>query len=194
RDGAEAEYWLAIPDTGQATFYQQPQTMFDWFRTEVVFPQGSVLVKTYWVQTAADDPSTRRPIETQLAHNLALGDWNYYTYRWNADATDAELVAAGGEVAAISIEEPVLGGQPTELNWSFAARSQCRTCHTPWRGETLGLVELQLRNPHAQRDSWKELLAGGYIAADSNPPPQPDEGFQSLVNPHDANHGLDRRA
>lgn len=194
RDGAEAEYWLAIPDTGQATFYQQPQTMFDWFRTQVVFPPGSVLVKTYWVQTVAGDPSSRRPIETQLAHNLALGDWNFYTYRWNADATDAELVAAGGEVAAIPIADPALGGQPTEVNWSFGARSQCRTCHTPWRGETLGLIELQLRNPHARSDSWKELLAGGYIAADSNPPPQPDARFPSLVDPHDANHKLERRA
>ncbi len=194
RDGAEAEYWLAIPDSGQATFFQQPQTMFDWFRTQVVFPPGSVLVKTFWLQTVADDPTSRRPIETQLAHNLALGDWNYYTYRWNAEGTDAELVAAGGEVATIAIEDASLGGQPVELNWSFAARSQCRTCHTPWRGETLGLVELQLRAPHAPSDSWRELLAGGYITANLNPPPQPDERVRPLVNPHDEHQPLDQRA
>lgn len=194
RDGAEAEYWLAIPGTGQATFYQQPQTMFDWFRTQVVFPPGSVLVKTYWLQTDADDPTSRRPIETQLAHNLALGDWNFYTYRWNADATDAELVPAGGEVASITVADPAIGGQPTKLNWSFAARSQCRTCHTPWRGETLGLIEQQLRNPHAPSDSWKELLTNGYLLADRNPPPLADESFHSLVNPHDENQALELRA
>ena len=194
RDGAEAEYWLAIPGTDRATFFQQPQTMFDWFRTQVVFPPGSVLVKTYWLQSVADDPASRRPIETQLAHNLALGDWNYYSYRWNEEATDAELVPASGAVATIPITDRSAAGQHTELNWSFAARSQCRTCHTPWRGETLGLIELQLRRPHAGSDSWRELLHGGYIAADSNPSPQADDRFGALVNPHDGNHTLEQRA
>ena len=224
RDGATAEYWLAIPGTGQASFFQQPQRTFDWFRTGVMFPPESVLVKTYWLERVAGDPGSRRPVETQIAHNLALSDWNYYTYRWNDDGRDAKLVGAGGEISRIEIEDEAAPGGRVKLEWSFAARSQCRTCHTPWRGESLGFVEPQLRRAPSRHahdrsnsdggrvdslaavaDSWSQLLDGGYVVTDTPRATMEASAANgasvatlssvvTLVDPHDAAWPLDARA
>jgi putative heme-binding domain-containing protein len=194
RDGATVEHWLAIPGTGQATFYQQPQTMFDWFRTRVILPAGSVLVSTYYYDAVAGDAGSRRPIETQIAHNIALADWNYYTYRWRDDRSDADLVAPGGELAHLEITDPAAPDGKQRVHWSFAARSQCRTCHTVWRGEALGFTELQLRRPNDDADSWRELLETGYVMTDAQSPSKPNDQVVSVVDPYDHAHPLDLRA
>jgi putative heme-binding domain-containing protein len=209
RDGATAERWLAIPGTERATFHAEPQTTFDWFRTGVVLPPGTVLVQTYFVETVAGDPASRRPVETQLAQCVGLGDWNHYTYRWNDDATDADLVAAGGETAKIEIIDPSSPDGRVELNWSFAARTQCRTCHTPWRGETLGFIEPQLRGPGGKAkagkavegegpdgvsDSWTRLLDGGWITTIGGIAATTEVQAAKLVDPHDESQPLEIRA
>ena len=192
RDGATAEYWLAIPGTGQAEFFAQPQVTFDWFRTGVILPPGSVLAKTYRLPRVAGDPETRRPIETQIAHTHGLGDWEYLTFRWNDDASDAELVAAGGEITTFQVADPAEPDGSSELAWTFAARTQCRTCHTPWRGETLGFIESQLRRadlarPRAdQSEPLGDSSAGpdashdGQPASDGQPDDHPD-AWQRLL-------------
>lgn len=199
RDGATAEYWLAVPGEEPPTFYASPQTTFDWFRTGVLLPPGSVIAKTYWLPRLAGDAESRRPVETQIAHNVARGEWNHYTYRWNEAATDAELVDAGGGFMQLEIADPEAAGGKVQLNWSLAARSQCRTCHTPWRGEALGLSETQLRGPGALRgdtdaDSWHQLLAGGWIRTDAPRAAVAGEPTARLVNPHDTNEALELRA
>jgi hypothetical protein len=56
----------------------------------VLLPPGTVIAKTYWLPRVTGDAESRRPIETQIAHNVARGEWNHYTYRWNEAATDAD--------------------------------------------------------------------------------------------------------
>jgi putative heme-binding domain-containing protein len=204
RDGATVERWLAIPGTDQATFYAEPQTTFDWFRTGVVLPRDSVLVQTFFVESVAGDSNSRRPVETQLAHRAESGDWNYYTYRWNDAATDADLVAAGGETTKIEITDASSPDGRIELNWSFAARTQCRTCHTPWRGETLGFIEPQLRGhggkaqqdkgPSGTPDSWTRLLDGGWITAVGGIAATTEDQTAKLVDPYDDSQPLEIRA
>lgn len=213
RDGATAEYWLAIPGEGQATFHRQPQTMFDWFRTRVTFPPDSVLVKTYFLEPTAAEDRSRRPIETQIAHHIALGDWNHYTYRWDEGAHDATLVPAEGDAARVTVRDDTAPGGRVELTWEFAARSQCRTCHTPWRGETLGLIEPQLRAAPApvaatapvaaggrsDEDAWTRLLRGGWITTDWDADTESElaaaaAASPQLVDPHDPSQPLGRRA
>lgn len=199
RDGATAEYWLAVPGEEPPTFYAEPQTTFDWFRTGVLFPPGTVIAKTYSLPRVAGDPDSHRPIETQIAHNVKRGEWNHYTYRWNEAATDAELVDAGGGFLQLEIADPDAAGGKRQLNWAFAARSQCRTCHTPWRGEALGLSEVQLRGAGALRedphsDSWHRLLAGGWIRTDAPRDTARRDDAVRLVNPHDAHESLELRA
>ncbi len=196
-DGAEPEYLLAIPDNQSAHFYQQPQKTFNWFRTKVMLPIGSVLAKTLCFD--------QRPIETQLSVKDAQGEWQYYSYRWNADATDATLVpaagetvewevsdATGAEIAGTEAAGTVTTGQGSlKRRWVFAARSSCRICHTPWTGETVGFTEMQLRRGRAD-DSWHALHDSGYIQSDDKC--LDDSQFSAVVDPHDPSLPLDRRA
>ncbi len=194
RDGATTQYHLAIPELGKAKFLEKSQRITDIFRTKVVLPPGSVLVKTYWMETTVGDPSTRRPIETQISHNIALGDWNFYTFRWSGDASDAELVSAGGDIQPLRIEDSSAPDGHWDLNWSFASRTQCRTCHTPWRGETLSFVDVQLRNDRKSLDSLHQLSDGGWLDVDPALPAQVDGQTVTLVNPNDESRSIDQRA
>ncbi len=190
-DGAKPEYLLAIPGEETAVFYQNPQKTFNWFNTTVTTPIGSALVKTYTLQIDYRKSEKLRPIETQVALKDAQGEWQYYTYRWNEEGSDAELVPAGGANQKFTIEET---NGPRHLNWHFASRSQCRTCHTPWTGETVGFIEAQLRSPHASTDAWRELSLGGWSAIDKKPEPLDDEHYSAMVNPDDSTQPVDRRA
>lgn len=199
RDGATAEYWLAVPGEELPVFYGSPQTTFDWFRSGGLFPTGTVLVKTYWLATTAGDAETRRPIETQVAQSLGRADWSHYTFRWDDEGNDAELVDAGGEFRQLTVHDASAPGGQKDLNWAFAARSQCRTCHTPWRGEALGLTEAQLRGTLSpsggtDRDAWHRLIAGGWVRPDTPREPVWHQDPQRLVDPHDQRQPLELRA
>ena len=190
-DGAKPEYMLAIPGEEAAVFYQNPHKTFNWFNTTVTLPLGTVLAKTLSLPIDYRKPESTRRVETQVAFKDSQGQWQYYSYRWNDAGTDAELVPARGAQQAIAIQE-VTGLR--NLNWQFASRSQCRTCHTPWTGETNGFIEAQLRNPRAQTDAWRQLAAGGWSKLNEKPEPLGDEFYSALVDPHDDSQPLDRRA
>lgn len=177
-DGAQADYLLAIPGEKQAVFHDTPQKMFDWFNTTVQLPRGSVLAKTYSMPT---ETSTER-IETQIALKDEQGDWQYYSYRWNAAGSDASLVGATGEVATIG-----------DLDWQFGARTSCRICHTPWTGETVGFIEPQLRSAHGGVDNWQALLASGAVRVERTGDLPVDANSTRLVDPSDGTAPLDRR-
>ena len=189
-DGASQVGLLAIPGTGTAVFHEQPQKMFDWFQTYVTFPNGSVLAKTYSLPTIDDSVVTEHRIETQIALKDELGEWQYYTYRWNAENSDAELVARGGETEKLRVPDRRVAGGERELNWQFSSRTQCRICHTPWAGETLGFIEQQLRRPKQQYDSWRSLLEAGVArTSDQFTPPLVDrlsDGKQIEPPPDDS--------
>jgi putative heme-binding domain-containing protein len=185
-DGAQAEYLVAIPGHGKAEFFQNPQKTFNWYNTKVKLPIGSVLAKTFRFG--------EKPIETQLSVKDFQGEWQYYSYRWNAEVSDAHLVDAAGETVELLGEfasgvEVGHGGAPS--TWTFAARSSCRICHTIWTGETVGFTEPQLRAGHAG-DSWNRLLDLGVIKTDGKQ--LQDSAYSALVNPHQVDAPLDRRA
>ncbi|MEZ6153855.1 MAG: PQQ-dependent sugar dehydrogenase [Pirellulaceae bacterium] len=171
-NGASQVNLLAIPGTGTAVFHEHPQKMFDWFKTYVTFPNGSVLAKTYSLPTIDDPGIAERRIETQIALKDELGEWQYYTYRWNAENTDAELVPRSGESEKLRVPDRRVAGGERELNWQFGSRTQCRICHTPWAGETLGFIEQQLRRPKQQHDSWRTLLDAGIVRTSHRFTPQ----------------------
>ncbi|RMF38769.1 MAG: hypothetical protein D6753_15255 [Planctomycetota bacterium] len=191
KDGAVSTYLLGIPGREQAVFYQRPKTMFDWFKTSVELPRGTVLAKTYALPHSDGSGSLRR-IETQVSFKDRAGQWQYYTYAWNDAETDAELVPAAGATRQVRTINP--RGAPEEITWQFDSRSNCRICHTPWMGETLGFIEAQLRSPKEDDDAWRELMAGGFIVAAAGEEPLADDRFAGLVDPSDTRHPLPQRA
>ncbi|MCE3017468.1 MAG: PQQ-dependent sugar dehydrogenase [Pirellula sp.] len=167
-EGADTEFHIAIPGSEHAKMFQSEQTTFDWFKSKVLFPKGTVLSKTYSLH------GTR--VETQLSHYEGPNDWRFYTYRWLEDQSDAVMVPASGE------KRPVKVGRYSQMySWNFGSRTECRICHTPWSGDALGFIEEQLRAPDKEQDSWRTLHELGVIRWDDKNAPKSDVEFQGFI-------------
>ena len=96
-DGATMERFVALP--GLERIEQKPQLNAggSWS-----LPDGSVLVQTLSLDVveAAGKPARKR-VETRLLVRQQ-GEWTGYSYRWNAEQTDAELVRGRGRHARCS--------------------------------------------------------------------------------------------
>jgi putative heme-binding domain-containing protein len=161
-DHATSQRWLALPNGEKITAAEREQGMLG--RGRWVFPTNAVLALTYFL--------ANKKIETQITHFDGI-NWGAYSYRWNADGSDAALVGAKGE--EITVQGPE-GPQP----WKFFARSECLRCHTIWNNftpgfngpqlaeafvESLGLKDKAptLTDPHG--DGSLELRARSYLHA-----------------------------
>lgn len=99
-DGATAKRWIGIPDKETIVGKRGPFA-------EV--PTDTVLAKTL----SRDE----QLLETQVLH-FDGSAWQGYSYAWNDDQSDAELVEAEGRAATIE-------GKP----WTFHSRTECARCH-----------------------------------------------------------------
>lgn len=118
-DGATKERFVVVPK-GQSI-----RTRSD---GDLVFPVGTVAVKSFSVDG--------RRVETRLLVQHDIEDWVGYSYAWNAQGTDAELVD-GNRLADVG----------NGKRWYFPSTSDCGACHTPAAGYTLGLETRQLLGP-----------------------------------------------
>ncbi len=183
-DGAKAEFHVAVPGPDAIQVYQSAQPTFDWFNSKVKFPKDTVLVKTYYLEQGEH----KHRIESQLSHYGGVNDWRFYSYRWLDDQSDAVLVGASGESRVLKTEVA------QDFRWNYAARSQCRICHTPWSGDALGFIEEQLRRPELKRDSWRDLQSQGATEFPKHHDPRSNEQMIAMASHDDATAGLDRRA
>ncbi len=105
--------------------------------TPWVFPAGTLLFKTF-LYTDDSFSDGLRPIETRLMRLDTEGTWDYATYRWNGDGSEATLVdPAAPDPVPVSTE-----GE--EFVHTIPAKLECRTCHESREGEVLGFEALQL--------------------------------------------------
>ncbi|MBI4584793.1 MAG: PQQ-dependent sugar dehydrogenase [Planctomycetes bacterium] len=184
-DRAFGQRWLAVPD-GRAI---DPGDPLAW-----KFPEGTVLVKTFFLELEQGNPASRRRIETQLLH-FEKNDWRPYSYVWNDEGSDAALAEARGLKLDLKISAGGAPGGVREETWSISSRAECSHCHNPWAGTVLGLNTYQLNKPQSaagapenQLDRWQRL---GIF----HPPlPQPADQLPRLDNPHDPAAGLEERA
>ena len=100
-------------------------------------PVGSALGQTFSLDG--------RRIETQLLY--FDGTWRGYTYRWEADESEAFLVPDAGADAQI-------GGQ----NWHFSSRAECMVCHTHRSNFPLALTTRQLDRPGISGENQLDAL------------------------------------
>ena len=135
-DGAIKSRFIALPAKGHIDMTDQ----WAW-----QFPEETVLVKSFALETVAGDPASRRWIETRLMAKLQ-GEWVGYSYAWNEKQTDAELVAAAGEDRAFSVQD---GAESRQQIWHYPSRAECMVCHTRAAGFVLGLSTLQMNKSHA---------------------------------------------
>jgi hypothetical protein len=107
-----------------------------------------VLVKSFALPLSKDDASAKTWIETRLM-TRQQGQWAGYSYRWNADGTDAELVASGGSDQTFTVMDPQSKGGTRTQVWRYPSRTECLVCHSRAANWVLGLSELQMNKIHA---------------------------------------------
>ncbi|WP_425613802.1 PQQ-dependent sugar dehydrogenase [Anatilimnocola sp. NA78] len=144
-DGAHKERFIAIPAIEGRDMQIEFTTGRSW-----KFPDDTLLVKSFAVETTPGDPSSRQWVETRFMVKQQ-GEWAGYSYRWNADQTDAELVAAEGADQAYEIRVPRSRENPTGLKqqtWHYPSRTECMVCHSRAANFVLGLSEAQMNREH----------------------------------------------
>ncbi|MFO0880160.1 MAG: PQQ-dependent sugar dehydrogenase [Gemmataceae bacterium] len=171
-DGAIKERFLAIPGAGKIdvdamAYPNGPGAPPGW-----KFPDGTVAVKTFSLETEPGNPASRRRLETRILHfeklngSEEVGDqyWRGYTYVWNDDQTDAELLHAGGRDRTFTIKDASAPGGERKQTWHFPSRAECTLCHTMPAKYVLGLNTHQLNRDHVhqgkkvnQLETWESL-------------------------------------
>lgn len=184
-DGAIAERHVALPDSSAMGFNETRN--FD-------LPDRSVILQTLSMPDKNGTPAQR--IETRMLVR-ERNEWTGYSYLWNTEQDDAELVGMAGA----DLELPNMNGGDEASNdakrpWHVPSRSECMSCHARQVGYVLGLSQPQL-NRICEYDDGKldnqldVLKRTGIIGSDF---PRPLAEMPQLVNPYDPQKPLDARA
>ncbi|MBI3882168.1 MAG: PQQ-dependent sugar dehydrogenase [Verrucomicrobia bacterium] len=181
-DHATAERWVGFP--GQAGVTVPTEAKGVALRGHWSFPAGAVLAKTYALELERGNPATRRRIETQILHyDGSL--WGTYSYRWNAEQTDAELVPKQGDEATFTVKDRAAPGGEMQQRWRFFSRSECARCHTLINDFAQGFSAPQL-------DVATTAAGGRQLDAFTRLGLAPDE--PSFADPHGPRGSLETRA
>jgi uncharacterized repeat protein (TIGR03806 family) len=157
-DNAEKQRFLALPSESKiepdAVYYPHGRSYPEpgWR-----FPDGTVLVKTFSLAMDTSRSSELTRIETRVMHleksagndqDYATQNWNTYTYAWNEQQTDAELVEAEGRDLQLTIlDAQCTDGKRIQL-WRLPSRTECALCHNLGAKHVLGVTTLQMNRSH----------------------------------------------
>jgi uncharacterized repeat protein (TIGR03806 family) len=160
-DGAAKMRWVRLPPGTQI------HTRADGTWS---LPPGTTFVKHFEIATGAAKPQARKRLETRVLVVSADGTVDGATYRWRADASDAEIVHARAEDR---LEVRSSDATTVTQVWHYMPGADCRTCHTPQAGGVLGINPEQLNRDVStdgasrnQLSLWREL---GLLAGDPDP-------------------------
>jgi uncharacterized repeat protein (TIGR03806 family) len=203
-DGAKKQRFLALPGDSQIEYdtvtYPQPAPGSEpgWR-----FPHDTVLVKTFSLETEAGNPNSLRRLETRILHHKHMpgteevGDqyWRGYTYVWNDEQTDAELLDASGLDRKFMITDPAAPGGKREQTWHFPSRAECTLCHTMSAKYALGVNTLQMNKDHDYGGVIANQLATlDHLGIFTKPLPKPPAEEPRVVDYRDESQDLNLRA
>jgi uncharacterized repeat protein (TIGR03806 family) len=192
-DGATKERYIALPGTSRIQLSR---------RRGWKFPEGSVLVQTFFLELEKGNPRSRRRVETRLLTRQD-GEWAGYSYRWNEAQDDATLVEAPGAEHVFEIEDPSASQGKRQQTWRFPSRTECMGCHSRAVEYVLGLTSLQMDKDHdygTVTDNQLRTLKhiGALSASSSRSRSRRGRGSgrssATLVNPYGSDGNLDSRA
>lgn len=201
-DGAYKERYLALPGDSQieidtVLYPYGPGAPKGWR-----FPDGTVAVKTFFLELEKGNPASRRRLETRILHfeQLAgteeVGDqyWRGYTYVWNDEQTDAVLLDSRGADRTFTIRDPDAPGGQRKQTWHFPSRAECTLCHTMPAKYVLGLNTHQLNRDHPFGGGGNQLATWQRLGLFKKPLPAPPEKLPRLTPDDDRGQPLDARA
>ena len=204
-DGAEKDRFLAIPGDGQIEFDvvvypEKPPAAPPGWR----FPDGTCLVKTFSLEMEPGNPNSKKRLETRvLQHRRMPGNddeygnqiWYGYTYVWNDDQTDAELLDAQGLSRTYDIKDANAEGGVRKQTWRFPSRSECTLCHTMAARYQLGVNTLQMNKDHDYGGVIANQLATlEHLGIFKDKLPGSPEKLPRLVGYHDTSADINLRA
>ncbi len=142
-DGAEKRRWLHLPSG----------TSIDAAHAEAwEFPPGTRLWKEFSIGSR---------IETRYIERRADGSWQYATYIWKEDGSDAVLAPTNGVKALTTA---------SGARYSIPSEAECRACHEGATVPVLGIGALQLSSdrdlhtPHAEPARTQQLDLRALVA------------------------------
>ena len=204
-DGAGKTRFIALPGKSQIEFdavtYPQPAPGAPpgWR-----FPDGTVLVKTFWIETEPGNPKSRKRLETRILHHKKMTGvdneygaqvWLGYTYVWNKEQTDATLLDSKGLTREISIKDPKAPGGVRKQKWRFPSRAECTLCHTMSAKYVLGVNTLQMNKDHNYGGAVaNQLDTLNHIGLFKKPITKPTKTLPKLVDYRDQSKPLAKRA
>ena len=138
-DGAAKQRWVAIPNDGTHDTAAEQVAYSE--EGAWGFPIGTVFIKHFALALDESTPDIVTPIETRFLVRQETGTFYGFTYRWNADGSDAVLLETA-LVDPLTITDE--NGITRQQNWTFPSRSDCFACHTQAAGYVLGPKASQL--------------------------------------------------
>ncbi|MBL8850414.1 MAG: PQQ-dependent sugar dehydrogenase, partial [Planctomycetaceae bacterium] len=203
-DGAVKQRYFGLPGDSQIEFeavtYPQPAPGA---RPGWRFPDGTVIAETISLPMEAGNPNSLKRIETRILHYEALignedfGNqyWRGYTYVWNDDQTDAELLDSAGGTRTFTIKDAAApGGQRTQT-WRYPSRAECTVCHNMAAKYVLGLTTEQtncLANIDGRRMHQLRHLDG--LQVFTSPLARAVTELPAVADYHNVDSPLDARA
>ena len=147
-DRAAKQRWIAVPnEAGIDGEYDQASEKITYSEEgEWAYPIGTVFIKHFALPSDLldpDNPDKLTPVETRFSVRSSEGDYFFFTYRWRADGSDADLIS-DAESGTIPITD--LNGLPSNQIWDYPSRSQCFECHQSSSGSVLGMKSRQLNH------------------------------------------------
>ena len=205
-DHTTSQRWIAVPDDARVTFHPGPNRPGGVFvHGTLQFPKDTVLLKTISLDMRRGDPDSRRRLETQILHYDEPW-WRGYSYRWNEQQTDAELVDAAGDDRAFTVTDPDEPGGGLVETWHYSSRSQCMQCHTSYTEFANAFSIAQLNRDHDYGGvTENQIRIFRHIGLLADAVPDPDDPFAEgppksvqqlprLADPYDEQTDLNRRA
>ena len=204
-DNAQKYRFIAIPGDGQidfddVTYPQAPPEAPPGWR----FPDGTVLVKTFAIETEVGNPESEVRLETRLLHHKRMDGedngygaqvWRGYTYIWNDAQTDAVLAPLEGLDRELTIKDADAAGGKRKQVWHFPSRSECTLCHTMAARYVLGVSTMQMNRDydygHFQMNQIEYLDRLGMFSA--SPEKTPDD-LPKLADYQDDTEDVNLRA
>ena len=185
-DTATSKRWMAVPDK---------QTVGLNYNGAWSFPNGTALVQTLKVKRE-NTLGLAKPfrIETRILLRQQ-NEWAGYSYKWNDEQTDAELVSKEGTKSTFRIADNKSPSGFRRHDWTFPSRADCMTCHSRARGFILGLTTRNTNRTHNFPDKKdNQLQIFSQIGLFNKPYVKQKNKQQSLVDPYDSNETLSERA
>lgn len=161
-DGSDKGRWFALPEGAQITVDR---------RGSLVFPPGSVLVKSFG--------DAERVYETRFLVLHEDETWEAYSYVWDAAQADAVLALEGATFLRDSAPA-----------WEVPSQADCATCHTDPDNMVLGLqlpqLNWEMTYPQTERtaNQLATLRAVGALDTGDLGPPETLAQMPAYDDPH----------